>query len=108
MVYEIAVLPVPVERTKAFQEAFAKVLHLLRRAEGYQGHVLAQGVESPSLFNLIVKWRSLEDHAPGFETSEDHEIFMNGIADFFSEEPQVYHLEGGAFASGNDDLSTSV
>lgn len=104
MIYEIAVLPVYKEHIQAFRQAFAEVRPLLSRAHGYQGHVLAQGIETPEVFNLIVRWGSLEDHTPGFESSEDHEVFMRGIQEFFSDEPTVYHLEGGAFAAtGQDD-----
>ena len=109
MIYEIAVLPVHKEQIEAFRQAFAEVLPLLSRAQGYRGHVLAQGIETPNIFNLIVRWRSLEDHTPGFEASEEHDVFMKGIQDYFSDEPTVYHLEGGAFAaSEHDDLNTAV
>lgn len=109
MIYEIAVLPVYKEQIEAFRHAFAEVLPLLSRAQGYRGHVLAQGIEMPEVFNLIVRWRSLEDHTPGFEASEDHEVFMRVIQEYFSGEPTVYHLEGGAFASTEyEDLNTAV
>lgn len=104
MIYEIAVLPVHKEQIETFRQAFSDVLPLLSRAQGYRGHVLAQGIETPETFNLIVRWRSLEDHTPGFEASEDHAVFMRGIEQYFSEEPTVYHLEGTAFAAtGHDD-----
>lgn len=104
MIYEIAVLPVHKEQIETFRQAFAEVVPLLSRARGYRGHVLAQGIETPEVFNLIVQWRSLEDHTPGFEASEDHEVFMRGIQEYFSEEPTISHFEGAAFwASGRDD-----
>ena len=31
--------------------------------------------------------------------SEDHRVFMLGLEQYFSEEPQVYHIEGAAFAA---------
>ncbi|MFL1453136.1 antibiotic biosynthesis monooxygenase family protein [Marinobacter sp. GN3S48] len=99
MVYEIALLPVHKEQIEQFRRAFEDVVPLLKRAEGYGGHMLAQGIETPELFNLIVRWRSLEDHTPGFEASEDHRVFMMGLEEYFSEEPKVYHIEGAAFSS---------
>lgn len=69
----------------------------LSRAEGYGGHLLGQGIESPEMFNLLVRWRSLEDHTPGFEASEDHRLFMMGLEEYFSDEPKVFHIEGGNF-----------
>ncbi|MEV4607078.1 antibiotic biosynthesis monooxygenase [Neorhizobium sp. LMR1-1-1.1] len=101
MIYEIAVLPVHKDKTEEFRQAFEEVAPLLTRAHGYRSHVLAQGIETPEVFNLIVQWRSLEDHTPGFEASDDHEEFMSGIQGFFSDEPTVYHLEGGAFAASH-------
>ena len=108
MIYEIAQLPVYKEHAETFRQAFDEVVPLLRRAEGYQGHLLAQGIETPDLFHLIVRWRSLEDHTPGFEESDDHQTFMTGLEQYFSEEPRVYHIEGAAFAtSEHDDLNKS-
>ncbi|RON17202.1 antibiotic biosynthesis monooxygenase [Pseudomonas brassicacearum] len=100
MIYEIALLPVYKERTEQFRQAFAEVAPLLTRAKGYGGHLLAQGIETPERFNLIVRWASLEDHTPGFEESEDHRLFMLGLEEYFSEEPTVYHIEGAAFSAG--------
>ena len=97
MIYEIALLPVHKERIESFRHAFAEVAPLLTRAKGYGGHLLAQGIESPERFNLIVRWASLEDHTPGFEASEDHQMFMLGLEDYFSAEPQVHHIEGAVF-----------
>jgi heme-degrading monooxygenase HmoA len=103
MIYEIAALPVYTDKIREFRQAFEDVVPLLTRAQGYRGHVLAQAIETPEVFNLIVRWRSLEDHTPGFEASEDHEEFMRGIHEYFSEEPRVYHLEGGAFAASEHE-----
>lgn len=100
MIYEIALLPVHKERIETFRSAFDKVAPLLSRAKGYGGHLLAQGIESTEMFNLIVRWQSLEDHTPGFEASEDHRLFMMGLEEYFSDEPKVYHIEGGAFITG--------
>ena len=109
MIYEIALLPIHQERIEKFRRAFAEVAPLLTRAEGYRGHMLAQGIETPEQFNLIVRWQSLEDHTPGFEESEDHRMFMMGLEEYFSEEPRVYHIEGAAFSTGeNDDSSTPL
>jgi len=101
MIYEIALLPVHKEHLEHFRQAFAQVAPLLCRAKGYLGHILAQGIETPQHFNLIVRWQTLEDHTPGFEASEDHRLFMLGLQEFFSAEPQVYHIRGAAFASGD-------
>ncbi|WP_460142143.1 antibiotic biosynthesis monooxygenase family protein [Pseudomonas sp. S2_E01] len=102
MIYEIAVLPVYKHQVERFREAFAEVVPLLRRAKGYLGHVLAQGIETPEHFNLIVRWQTLEDHTPGFEASEDHRVFMLALEEYFCGEPTVHHLEGNDFSLPDD------
>ncbi|MNQ64795.1 Antibiotic biosynthesis monooxygenase [compost metagenome] len=94
MIYEIALLSVHKKDVERFRRAFSDVAPLLSRAKGYGGHLLAQGIETPESFNLIVRWKSLEDHTPGFEESDDHRTFMTGLQEYFSEEPRVYHMEG--------------
>lgn len=101
MIYEIALLPIHQDQIENFRHAFAQVAPLLCRAKGYGGHMLAQGIENPQQFNLIVRWQSLEDHTPGFEASEDHRVFMLALQEYFSQEPQVYHLQDAAWAMGN-------
>lgn len=103
MIYEIALLPVYSKHTENFKHAFAKVAPLLSRAKGYDGHFLAQGIETPQLFNLIVRWQSLEDHTPGFEASEDHRLFIMGLQEYFSEEPTIYHIEEARFSMDEYD-----
>lgn len=109
MIYEIALLPVHSEQVAMFHSAFAKVAPLLRRAKGYGGHFLAQGIETPHIFNLIVRWQSLQDHTPGFEASDDHQVFMQGLQQYLAHEPTVYHIQQPAFAVGTDDnLSSDI
>lgn len=102
MIYEIALLPVHKEHVETFRRAFTEVAPLLCRAKGYLGHLLAQGIETPEHFNLIVQWHSLEDHTPGFEASDDHQRFMTGLEPYLSAEPTVYHVAGDAFTNGED------
>jgi len=99
MIYEIALLPVHKQHIEQFKRVFAEVAPLLQRATGYGGHMLAQGIETPEHLNLIVRWRSLDDHL-SFEASEDHRVFMLGLEEYFFAEPTVYHIEGAAFITG--------
>lgn len=98
MVYEIALLPIHEQHLERFRQAFAEVVPLLCRAQGYGSHLLAQGIENPLHFNLIVRWQSLEDHTQRFEVSDDHQLFMQALEPYFSAEPTLYHIEGAAFA----------
>lgn len=100
MVYEIATLPVRPEKVDAFGNAFAEVAHLLSHAKGYRGHMLARGIEQPDQFTLIVRWQTLEDHSPRFESSADHDAFMAGLENYLSGEATVQHIQGAAFTIG--------
>ena len=105
MIYEIASLPVKADRLSAFKAAFGDVAHLLARARGYEGHLLTQGVETPSQFTLIVRWQTLEDHTQGFEPSNDHRIFMAGLEAYLAAEPLVYHVQAEDSAKELDILA---
>lgn len=107
MIYEIALLPVHPEHIENFRRAFANVEPLLKRATGYGGHMLTQGIETPQVFNLIVRWRSLADHRI-FEASDDHQVFMNGLEEYFSAEPTVYHIEDAPFVPGGQNEQSSI
>jgi heme-degrading monooxygenase HmoA len=109
MIYEIALLPIQSQHVASFRDAFAEVAPLLSRAKGYRGHLLAQGVKTPQQFNLIVRWQSIEDHTPDFETSDDHRRFMMGLQAYFSGEPTVYHIDdAGLSADEHDDPNGAV
>lgn len=102
MIYEIALLPVKTDQIPSFTRAFGEVAHLLRRAKGYLGHQLMQGVETPSHFSLIVRWQALEDHTRGFEPSRDHEVFMAGLREYLADEPTVHHVQAAVPLEGTE------
>lgn len=92
MVYEIATLPIRYDRVDAFERAFSMLANLLAHAEGYEGHALLQGVEDPTTFTLVVRWRSIEDHTQRFELSHDHEILIEGLSEYLTGEVSVRHV----------------
>lgn len=105
MIYEIALFPVKTDQIDSFRRAFCEVTHLLSRAKGYEGHLLMQGIEKPSNFNLIVKWQSLEDHTQGFEASEDHHLFITCLQEYLAAEPSVHHVRTAVSTTEDDILS---
>lgn len=105
MIYEIASLPVRAGQADGFTKAFNDVTHLLTRAQGYEGHMLTQGIETPSHFTLIVQWQTLADHTQLFEPSEDHQVFMAGLERYFAGEPTVYHVRAASSGGRVDVLS---
>ena len=105
MIYEIATLPVKPDRIDSFKRAFDEVAYLLSRAKGYRGHRLMQGIETPSHFNLIVRWQTLEDHTQGFEPSSDHQVFMAGLEGYLAADPVVHHVRAEDSAGDIDILA---
>lgn len=105
MIYEIALFPVKTDQINSFSSAFCKVSHLLSRAKGYEGHLLTQGIEKPSHFNLIVQWQSLEDHTQRFEASEDHQVFITELQEYLADEPIVHHVRAAISRKETDILS---
>ncbi|MEG2803176.1 antibiotic biosynthesis monooxygenase [Stenotrophomonas sp.] len=107
MIHEIATLPVHADGIAGFREAFDAVAPLLARAPGHAGHLLAQGIESPTVCTLIVRWQTLADHRPGFEASADHAVFMARLAPYLAAEPTVQHVQGVASAWGGIDMQST-
>ena len=76
MIYEIARFRFTNEHIEEFRRAFAEVAPLLSRAKGCDGHFLAQGIETPELFHLIVlepKAEFDEKRLNGFQVIDNDE-----------------------------------
>jgi len=93
MVIEIANFQLAPGKTGAFFDAMEKAAVLLRSAQGYRGHTVGLGVESPGTATLIVVWRSYADHVEHFEPSKSHEQFIGILDGLYEGEISVVHLE---------------
>lgn len=66
MVTEHARLTVDPDRAAAFEEAVARGQGVLQRSPGFLGADLSRCVESPQLYLLQIRWKTLEDHVEVF------------------------------------------
>jgi heme-degrading monooxygenase HmoA len=91
MIVERAELPISPGREQEFEEAFRRVFRHLTEAKGCRGASLARGVESPTLYRLLIEWDSLEAHQ-AFTRTPGFEMFKAGAGPFFAGKPNTQHF----------------
>ena len=92
MILEHALLPVRPGSEAAFQQALARALPLIRAADGCLGVAVSRCIERPSTYLLLVQWRSIEDHDPGFRGSPAYETWRDLLHRFYDPFPVVEHF----------------
>ena len=93
MILEAAMLQVRPGRSAEFEAAFRVASPILASMGGYLGHELQRCVEAPDRFLLLVRWRSLKDHAVGFRGSPQYEEWRRLLHHFYDPFPTVEHFE---------------
>lgn len=91
MVLEIAHISIVPGREGDFAQAYARGRELLLTTPGCRTIRMTRGIESPSVFVLMVEWDSLDDHEIGFRQSERFPAWRALIGPFFAEPPVVEH-----------------
>jgi heme-degrading monooxygenase HmoA len=91
-ILERAELPVIAGREAEFERAFAAVRHLPTRIEGFRSLRLVRGIESPSLYVLLIEWDSVEAHEQGFRRSGEYEQWRAALHHFYDPFPVVEHF----------------
>jgi heme-degrading monooxygenase HmoA len=91
MILEIAILNIVPGRETQFEDAFGEAKKLLVGVPGFLGLELERGIEMPSRFALLARWRSVEDHTVGFRGSATYEEWRKLLHPFFDGPPEVAH-----------------
>ena len=91
MVLEIAELPIRPGREDEFTEAYREAVDLVAATDGFHSARLVRGVESPSVFVLLIEWESLEAHTRGFRESDRFARWRELLGPFFAGDPVVRH-----------------
>jgi heme-degrading monooxygenase HmoA len=91
MILETAILDVIPGHEDEFERAFVKASPLIASMNGYSGHSLRRCVENPSRYLLLVRWRTLEDHAQGFRSSPEYQEWKALLHHFYDPFPTVEH-----------------
>lgn len=92
MILERAELPVIPGREAEFEAAFATVRQLPSSIEGFRSLRLVRGIESPSLYVLLIEWDSIEAHEVGFRGSAGYEQWRGALHHFYDPFPVVEHF----------------
>ncbi|NTB87564.1 antibiotic biosynthesis monooxygenase family protein [Agrobacterium tumefaciens] len=89
--YIVEVAEITVTDTDDFEAAVAEAKPYFLAAEGCTGLALHRVVETPEVYRLIVKWRTVEDHMVTFRQSEGFQRWRELASPFFAKAPVVTH-----------------
>nr|WP_318530116.1 antibiotic biosynthesis monooxygenase [Rhizobium sp. TRM96650] len=67
------------------------------RGQGCHGVSLHRVVETTSLYRLVMKWETLDNHMVDFRNSDDFQEWRKLVGPFFDGIPVVTHSESVAF-----------
>jgi heme-degrading monooxygenase HmoA len=91
MVLEIAEFPIRPGHEDDFAAAYQRAVELVAATEGFRSARLVRGVESPSVFVLLIEWDTLEAHIQGFRESDRFPRWRELLGPFFAGDPVVRH-----------------
>lgn len=94
MILEVADLRIQPGRQADFDVAIQHGLNtVISQAQGYRGHKVNKGIESPERYLLMIFWDTLEDHTVGFRESPAFAEWRGIVGPYFAQPPQVEHFE---------------
>ncbi|HEU0223518.1 MAG TPA: antibiotic biosynthesis monooxygenase family protein [Paracoccaceae bacterium] len=91
MIVEIASILAKPGEEAAFEAAVVKAVEVFRRAKGCKGLALHRCIEEPGLYELVIRWRSLENHTVDFRGSALFQEWRALVGPHFAEPPKVKH-----------------
>lgn len=91
MIIEVATVKVKPGSEEDFIAAVRKAADVFRRAENCLGLVLSRCVEDPAEFDVVIRWKTLEDHTIGFRGSPLFAEWRALVGPHFAEPPSVKH-----------------
>ncbi len=92
MILESALLHVRPGQEAEFELAFRSASLLIAASDGYLGHSLSRCIERSSVYLLLVRWRTLEDHLHGFRNSPRFLEWRRLLHHFYEPPPTVEHF----------------
>lgn len=94
MILEVADIRIKPGQQAAFETAIAEGAgKIISQAEGYRGHKVRKGVESPERYLLMIEWETLEDHTVKFRQGPLFPQWRAIVGPFFAGPPNVEHFE---------------
>lgn len=93
MVSEVAILDVISDKSKEFEQSFAKAQKIISSMGGYISHELKKCIEKENRYILLVEWQSLEAHTVGFRQSSEYKEWKKLLHRYYDPFPRVEHYE---------------
>jgi quinol monooxygenase YgiN len=93
MILEVAEITVKPGREQTFEQGVARAAPLFLRAKGCHGVSLHRVIETPSLYRLMVKWETVDNHMVDFRDSDDFQEWRKLVGPFFDGAPRVTHSD---------------
>jgi heme-degrading monooxygenase HmoA len=91
VILEHAVLDVRRGEEAAFEAAMREAAPLIAASPGFLGMEVRPSIEKPGRYLLLVRWRSVADHDPGFRGSDRYPRWRTLLHHFYEPFPQVEH-----------------
>ncbi|MGI4938237.1 MAG: antibiotic biosynthesis monooxygenase family protein [Janthinobacterium lividum] len=94
MILELADFRIHPGRQAEFDAAIVRgVLSTISTAQGYLGHRIDRGIESPERYLLAIRWQTLQNHTVDFRESPAFAEWRAIVGPFFAAPPVVEHFE---------------
>jgi heme-degrading monooxygenase HmoA len=91
-VYELAEFTIPEGRERDFEETMETARTVIARAPGFISIEYWQGIEQPSVYTLLIKWRTLESHLDGWRKSSHYPEWSALVRPFIVGVPRDAHF----------------
>ena len=91
-ILEHATLTVRHGQEAAFEAAMREALPLIAATDGFEGLEIRPCLDRTSLYLLLVRWRTLEDHTVGFRQSDRYPRWRSLLHHFYDPFPDVLHF----------------
>ncbi len=91
MILEHAILDVKPGLAADFEAAMAEALPLISASDGFGGIEVRRCMESPDRYVLLVRWRDVDAHDPGFRGSDRDPRWRELLHRFYDPFPVVEH-----------------
>jgi heme-degrading monooxygenase HmoA len=92
MIIEVAAITVKPGHEAPFEAAVGKAVEVFRRATGCKGLHLQRCIEEPGLYEVIIRWETLENHTVDFRGSELFTQWRGLVGEHFASPPVVRHF----------------
>ena len=92
MIAEVASIKVKAGEEARFEAATGKAADVFRRAEGCLGLALQRSVEEPNLYQVLIRWRTIEDHTATFRNGPLFQEWRELVGPSFAQPPAVLHF----------------